>query len=123
MKYSKQRDLILQVVKSSCDHPSADRVYDRVKQELPNISLGTVYRNLNLLVETGDIKKIVMPNASDRFDKTLVDHYHLSCIKCHEVYDIDNQNMKDLNQLVEKETGHQVLSHDVVFIGICKNCK
>lgn len=123
MKYSKQRDLILKIVQTSYDHPTADMVYKKAKQNLPNISLGTVYRNLNLLADNGDIKKIIMPNASDRFDKTLNNHYHFSCNQCHKIYDIDNQDMKDLNVFVEKQSGHKVLSHDVVFLGICRNCK
>lgn len=123
MKYSKQREFILNTVKSSCKHPTADMVYEEVRKEIPNISLGTVYRNLNYLVENGEIKKITMPNASDRFDKTLENHYHLSCVVCHMIYDIDHKKLKNIDHMVEEESGHKVLFHDIVFVGICKDCQ
>ena len=120
MKYSKQRDTILENVLSRCDHPTADMVYEDVRMILPNISLGTVYRNLNLLVELGSIRKIVMPGSSDRYDKTLESHYHLFCNKCGSVHDIMLVDIKNIDTLVEEETGFKIVSHDIVFTGICK---
>ncbi len=122
MNRSKQRDIILEVVSNSCEHPSADMVYQEVKKQIPNISLGTVYRNLNLLVELKKIRKISMPNGSDRFDKTLLKHYHFYCDKCKKVFDIDSSNFKDLNKIVEKKYHNTVYYHDIVFIGECSNC-
>lgn len=123
MKYSKQRDIILKTVENSFEHPTADMVYELVKKEIPNISLGTVYRNLNVLVENGNIKKIIMPNSSDRFDKTVFNHYHLFCNNCNKIYDIDYKYVSNINDIIEKETKHKVISHDIVFLGICKHCK
>lgn len=122
MNHSKQRDIILEVVSNSCEHPSADMVYQEVKKQIPNISLGTVYRNLNLLVELKKIRKISMPNGSDRFDKTLLKHYHFYCDKCKKVFDIDSSNFKDLNKIVEKKYHNNVYYHDIVFMGECSNC-
>ena len=120
MKYSLQRDLILKHVEESCDHPTADMVYERVRNELPNISLGTVYRNLNLLSEMGKIKKIIMPGSSDRFDKTLKSHSHIYCNK---VDDVMIAKINEIDDFVSNQTGYEIISHDIVFIGICNSCK
>ena len=63
-----------------------------------------------------------MPNGSDRFDKTLLKHYHFYCDKCKKVFDIDSSNFKDLNKIVEKKYHNTVYYHDIVFIGECSNC-
>lgn len=120
MKHSYQREAILKIVMDSCDHPTAEMIYNRSKETIPNISLGTVYRNLNQLSELGLIKRIVMPNISDRFDKTIENHAHFYCIKCNETFDIMEDKFKDLDSEVSKRTGNTVLSHDIVFVGICK---
>lgn len=122
MKHSKQRDLILEVVMNSCEHPTADMIYKEVKNKFPNISLGTIYRNLNLLVDLGYIKKISMPNGSDRFDKTTYSHYHFHCNQCDNIFDIESSKFKDLNKIIKKEFNHNVYYHDIVFIGECSNC-
>lgn len=123
MKYSLQRDLILKHVEESCDHPTADMVYERVRNELPNISLGTVYRNLNLLSEMGKIKKIIMPGSSDRFDKTLKSHSHIYCTNCNKVDDVMIDKINEIDDFVSNQTGYEIISHDIVFIGICNSCK
>ena len=123
MKYSRQRNLVLNTVLWSNEHPTAEVIYEVCRKEIPNISLGTVYRNLNQLVEFGMIKKINMPDESDRFDKTLEKHNHMYCEKCKQLFDIPLANLEKINQVIEKEMGFQILSHDVVFKGICKNCR
>lgn len=122
MKYSKQRETILKAVQNSCDHPSADTIYQLVKQELPQISLGTVYRNLNLLAEAGQIRKISMDAGGDRFDKTLVNHYHMYCPNCRRVFDIPGDQFERLNETISNETGHKIDKHDILFLGTCKHC-
>lgn len=76
LKYSRQRESIKEYLSSTYEHPTADTVYLNVKQEFPNISLGTVYRNLNLLAEIGEAIKISTPNGGDRFDGRTIPHYH-----------------------------------------------
>ena len=76
LKYSRQREAIKDYLSSVTTHPTADTVYLNVKQEFPNISLGTVYRNLNLLAEIDDAIKISTPNGGDRFDGRTMPHYH-----------------------------------------------
>ena len=119
MKYSKQRNTILNIVKNNCNHPDAYTIYCLARKELPNISLGTVYRNLNLLAELGEIKKITVPNGNDRFDKTVINHSHFHCIKCSNVFDID---IKLDNSIIEKNNMCKIMTHDIVASGICKNC-
>lgn len=122
MKYSKQREVILNEVKSRYDHPTADMIYQAVLKEIPNISLGTVYRNLNQLVEHGMIRKILIPNDSDRFDFNMNIHQHLYCVMCKHAYDIEANVLSDIDKKIEQETNYQILSHEIVFTGICENC-
>lgn len=122
MKYSKQREAVLNAVLWSTEHPTAEMVYETVKKEIPNISLGTVYRNLNQLVEKGMIKLVVLPNEGNRFDKTLEHHDHVYCQSCKNLFDIPSSNLMQINHAIEKETGFQILSQNIIFEGICKNC-
>ena len=87
MRYSKQRELVMQTVQQLCDHPTAEEIYDKAAQECPNLSLGTVYRNLNSLVEAGRVRRVSIPGKADRFDHTLPWHSHLYCTVCGGVTD------------------------------------
>lgn len=121
MKYSKQRDIILQIVQNSMDHPTADMVYEKARHEISNISLGTVYRNLNQLVESKLIRKISAGN-SDRFDKTVKDHCHFHCTKCNEVTDLPVEHVFKLKEELMKKTGHKIECEEILFTGVCKDC-
>ena len=88
MKYSRQRESILNALNEKLDHPTAEMVYNCVKQEQPNISLGTVYRNLNQLVEQGTLRRIATPVSGDRFDIRVDPHAHLLCTCCGRVLDL-----------------------------------
>lgn len=122
MKKSYQRDIILKVIQDSCDHPTADIIYNRVQNIIPNISLGTVYRNLNALADNGYIKRIGVPNNQDRFDKTITNHHHVRCIICNNIKDIFLDITNDFCDKIELETDYKILSHDLVFEGICPIC-
>lgn len=123
MKYSKQREMIYENVMNSCNHPTAEMVYSKIKEKMPKISLGTVYRNLNILASEGLIKKIIIPDNSDRFDKTLDDHYHMYCQNCYNVVDISLDELNNINNIVSKKTGYKILSNNIIFYGLCHNCK
>ena len=82
MRYSKQRELVMQTVENLCDHPTAEEIYDTAAKECPGLSLGTVYRNLNSLVEAGRVRRVSIPGKADRFDHTLPWHSHLYCTVC-----------------------------------------
>ncbi len=122
MRYSKQREIILNTVLNNCNHPDAYTIYELVKKELPNISLGTVYRNLNDLSEAGLINKIVIPNGNDRFDKTLYKHSHFICESCGEVSDLLELDTKNINEQLKK-LNISVNNIDLNVSGICHNCK
>lgn len=121
MKHSKQRDIILNNVKNRCDHPDAYMIYEDVKKIVPDVSLGTIYRNLNLLSELGLIKKIIVPEGNDRYDKTLINHSHIYCSKCENIYDMDIC-IDDFAEKIEKTNNFKIVSYDVVFTGICRKC-
>ncbi len=122
MRYSVQREIILNDVQNRCDHPTAEMIYDSVKAEIPNISMGTVYRNLNHLVEEKLVKEIPVVNGRTRFDKTLCHHSHFKCEKCGKVFDVESLNLVDLNDKVENLTGNKVQFSELLFVGVCKEC-
>ena len=104
LKYSRQRESIKEYLSHTTEHPTADTVYLHVREEYPNISLGTVYRNLNLLADIGEALKISTPNGGDRFDGRTHLHYHVVCTSCGNVYDleIDPAQMEAINQLADE---------------------
>ena len=95
----------------------------KIKKDFPNISLGTVYRNLNQLAEAGLIRKVEGLDGSVHFDHNTHNHYHFVCIKCNKVYDVPCEVAPDLDQKVLVKTGLQVISHDITFKGICQHCQ
>ena len=118
MRNTKQKELILNIINNSYSHPTAYDVYLECKKEIPNISLGTVYRNLNTLVEMGSIQKLKSTNNIDRYDKTLV-HSHIICNKCGRIDDIFYEYDIQLPELLD----YDVIDYDLCFNGICNDCK
>ena len=100
--------------------------YDRhihIKAEHPHVSKTTVYRNLNLLAEDGSIRKIQIPGEADRFDHNTYDHYHVRCLKCGKVFDVDMAVIPDMESRINDNHGFVFLGCDIVFRGICPKCK
>ena len=120
MKYSRQRELIYNVVAKNKVHPSADEIYDILKKDNPNLSLATVYRNLNQLAENNEILKVQIPGQKDRYDCTVHEHYHFVCSNCSTVYDIEKSSIPA--PLLETINGHSISSFDLTINGICKDC-
>ena len=118
MRNTRQKDLIYEVVVSSSCHLTADEVYNECIKSIPNISLGTVYRNLNSLVDSRKIRRIKMPNKIDRYDKTLI-HSHIICNKCGRIDDI----FYEYNILLPELLDYDVIDYDLCFNGICNDCK
>lgn len=123
MRYSKQRELVLQKVEQLCDHPTAEEIFDLAARECPGLSLGTVYRNLNLLCENGRLLKVPIPGASDRFDHTLVDHAHAYCTQCGSVTDVLPEALPLLQDALREGSGFQVRQMNLVLEGICPECQ
>lgn len=122
MRHSKQKEEILKIVLESCNHPDAKDIHKKVKEIIPNISLGTVYRNLNNLSDEGFIKKVSFENGNDRFDKTLHDHNHVICVKCGKVCDVNVLLKKSEINKIENETGFKITDCNFNINGICKDC-
>lgn len=122
LKYSRQREAIKEFLMTRRDHPTADIVYRHMREIYPNISLGTVYRNLSLLSEIGEIHKINMGDGVDRFDGNLAPHYHVICTKCHSVTDLDMYRADELEAQASRCYSGKILSHSTNFYGICPKC-
>lgn len=122
MKYSRQRESILQYLRSTKCHPTAETVYQAIQSENPNISLGTVYRNLTLLTELGIIKKITAFSGPDRFDGNLIPHYHFICKKCGAVLDLEMDSLAHIDLLAAHNFTGAIEGHMVHFYGICPDC-
>ena len=122
MKYSRQREAIKEYLASTSLHPSAEAVYSHVKQIFPNISLGTVYRNLNLLTELGEAMKITGLDGGERFDATTHPHSHFYCRKCRTMTDIHFKEEDRLLRMASELFDGSIESQSTIFYGICKNC-
>lgn len=123
MKYSRQREAIRKFLTTRKDHPTAEVVYQNLRLVYPRISLGTVYRNLALLVELGEAVKLPGIDGFDRFDGDPTPHYHFICENCHAVTDLCLPPLDDLNGKAAKGFDGEIFRHSVYFYGKCRNCK
>jgi Fur family peroxide stress response transcriptional regulator len=120
---SKQKEAILRVLRGTTSHPSADWVYEQVKREIPKISLGTVYRNLKLLKQEGEILELDLASTLSRFDGNSQDHYHFRCEQCGRIFDVDEPVDEEIDDRVAQKTGFKVSHHRLEFRGLCKDCQ
>ena len=121
-KYSRQRECILKKLQSRRDHPTADMVYESVQVEEPNISLGTVYRNLSFLTENGQILKISTGIGPDHFDGFTEAHNHFVCRKCGRVLDLDYVADEKIIAYASKNFNGEIKGYDLQFYGTCEDC-
>lgn len=122
MKYSRQREKILDILTEYKIHPTADRVYSMLCTQGEKISLATVYRNLKALSEIGLIKRFKTSEKTERFDSTLTPHYHFLCAACGNVYDIPQDITADVSKNAA-ELGFEVTKYDMMLTGICPKCR
>jgi Fe2+ or Zn2+ uptake regulation protein len=120
---TKQREAILNVLRSADMHPTADWVYDEVRKVMPNISKGTVYRNLKILREDGKISELNLSGTISRYEGNQENHYHFRCEKCGRVFDLEEPVNKELDEKIAKNTGFKVSYHQLEFRGVCKGCQ
>lgn len=123
INHSRQRDAIVHFLSTRKDHPTAEVVYENVKMEYPNISLGTVYRNLNLLADMGEIKRLSTKDSKDHFDFDTSTHYHFICNKCYNVYDVFTDLSKELDEAAGSQIPGKILDREVLYYGICNDCQ
>lgn len=125
LKFSRQRESIRAYLAHTKEHPTADTVYMHIREIYPNISLGTVYRNLNLLVEQGEIIKISQCSDSDRFDGNTNPHYHFLCLKCGCVQDLmlKPESLEHIDVVANAGFNGNIKGHTAIFYGECSKCK
>lgn len=123
LKYSRQRESIKGYLASTREHPTADTVYMHVRKTFPNISLGTVYRNLNLLVEQHEAIKVECGDGLDHFDAICSPHYHFLCRSCKRVLDLELPSIEHINTLANANFDGVIENHSVYFTGLCQECK
>lgn len=122
LKHSKQRDMIKAFLMGRKDHPTAEVIYTNVREKNPNISLGTVYRNLTLLADMGEIKRLRLGDGVDHFDADTSPHYHFVCTKCGSIIDLEMQNIDKLQELAGADFNGKINGYVVYFYGTCENC-
>lgn len=119
-RYSRQRETIYQAVLASRAHPTAEMIHEQLRRELPQLSLGTVYRNLRLLVEEGRLQELDGPTA--RFDGVTAPHTHLRCRRCGRVLDLEEVPYDPALDRLAQTAGAVIESHSLVFSGLCPDC-
>ena len=122
-RMTNQRQVILEEIQKVNTHPTADEVYETVRKRLPRISLGTVYRNLEVLSACGLIQRIGPLSSQMRFDGITKNHYHLRCIYCGSIEDAPIDATENLENTVREKSDYSILGHKLEFIGICPKCK
>jgi Fur family transcriptional regulator, peroxide stress response regulator len=122
-KETKQRELILLILQGAKSHPTADWIYGKARKKMPQISKSTVYRNLGILLERGDIAVLNLSGTITRYEIKQKPHYHFRCEQCGQVFDLEDPVKEDLNRKVEANTGFQVKYHQLEFRGLCKECQ
>ncbi len=123
LRMTKQRQLILEELRKVTSHPTADDMYQVLRKKMPKISLGTVYRNLEILSDTGIIQKIDVGGTQKRFDADISTHYHIRCTICGRVADVHMEPHMELEAEAQKLTDYEILHHRVEYIGICPECR
>ena len=122
-RYSRQRELIYQCLQEMKVHPTAEMIYQTLKPDHPKLSLGTVYRNLNLLAEIGEIQKLSPGIGPDRFDGNPALHYHFICRHCGCVMDLTVSGLDHINILAGQDFDGEIEGHITYFYGTCPSCK
>jgi Fe2+ or Zn2+ uptake regulation protein len=122
-RQTKQREAILKLLRGTCSHPTADQIYDEVREEIPNISKGTVYRNLKVLREMDLVSELNLNGTVSRFEAKRDSHYHFRCEQCGRVFDVGEPINKELDRRIAKRTGFKISYHQLEFRGLCHDCQ
>ena len=116
---TKQRQVIWDVIQSAPGHPTAEQIYQLAKKQMPQIAMGTVYRNLGLMVQEGESQRIESAGGPD-YDKSGVPHEHFYCVSCGSLIDMD---VPDLKQFLQERTGEPILSYQLSVRYVCRSCR
>lgn len=120
-RMTRQRRVILEQLRALKTHPTADELYMIVRRELPRVSLGTVYRNLDVLHKQGEVLRLAGPQT--RFDGNVHEHYHVRCVKCGKVRDVEVRPVADVKAVVRDAGDFEILGMRVEFVGRCSQCR
>ena len=118
-----QRQVMLEEIKKTDTHPTADEVYQLVRQRLPRISLGTVYRNLEILAQNGMIRKLEWAGTQKRYDGNLTGHYHVRCLNCSRIEDIHIEPLSVIEETFREASDYEIAGYRLEIIGLCSECK
>jgi len=123
VKMTRQRRAILEMLMSTETHPTADEVYMAVRKQLPNVSLGTIYRNLEMLCQNGLVRKLDMAGAQRRYDGDMSGHYHVRCIYCDRIGDMRIASMTFAESIKYAPKNFVIVGHNLKFLGVCSECR
>lgn len=122
-RMTRQRNVILEELRRVRTHPSADEVYEMVRHRIPHISLGTVYRNLEILSDNGYATRLDMCGTQMRFDGNAQNHYHTRCAKCGKVDDLPIEPIPEITDVIKSLSDYKILDYRLEFLGICSSCE
>ena len=122
LRRSRQRERIVELLRNTDQHPTAGRIYDVLKEDFPSLSLGTVYRNLAILVEQGTVRKLESGSTFDRYEINRGDHVHFVCERCGRITDLDIPELDRVEEAVRRNTGYTVTGQRIEVFGVCAEC-
>lgn len=122
-RHTVQKEMVLDAVRKLGCHATADEICSAVTAACPTVSRGTVYRNLHVLSEEGEIKRVRVPGGADRFDHKCSEHCHAQCVECGRVFDVDTGNVPDIMKNVRENKEIKILGYEICFSGICTGCE
>jgi Fur family ferric uptake transcriptional regulator len=122
-RITRQRRVILEELRKVNWHPSASELYELVRKRLPRVSLGTVYRNLEVLSARGHVRKLQTGGTQRRYDGNASNHYHVCCVRCGRVEDVPMELMPSLEESARQATDYEIIGHQVAFTGFCPECR
>jgi Fur family peroxide stress response transcriptional regulator len=117
-----QRQVIYQALMSMHDHPSPEVVYEKVRKQIPSISLGTVYKNIKTFVDSGMLREVSLHHGSTRLETNLAPHHHLVCVRCKTIVDLDDHDLEPVRLNKRLPRGFSVQRYSVEVIGLCTRC-
>ena len=120
-RFSRQREVILEILRSTKLHPNAKTIYEQAQAVIPNISLGTVYRNLSELSLSGDIRAFKASDGSEHYDAICEPHSHLCCTACNQIVDLDVPFIGEFAEKIAFHTGAEIESYNLIFYGKCSD--
>ncbi len=121
-KLTKQRQVILEAIENSQGHMTADEIHSKLKEQGDSVGIATIYRNLNVLYEDHLINRVRHPEFGFIYDKNTYKHYHLHCVQCNKIEDVDLKFPDSIKKEVESALNCKVLEHELTFEGICSDC-